>query len=105
MSNNIDNDISVAIKKLQSLFMSKMSSVDPSAVNWTSIQSNNIFHEYKGGGSTSNFINESTFLRYLYARNFDVEEAASMLANTMQWRKQFGIQDLYDGILMIYFNS
>lgn len=38
-----------------------------------------------------------TFLRYLRARNFKVDKAQKMLNETLEWRKEMNLNDLYEG--------
>lgn len=40
---------------------------------------------------------DSTYLRYLRARNNDVDKASEMLNNTITWRNTFGLPGLYRG--------
>jgi len=35
--------------------------------------------------------------RYLRARGFEIDKAVLMLKETIEWRKTFGLTDLYDG--------
>jgi hypothetical protein len=42
-------------------------------------------------------MNDSTFLRYLRARNYHLEKAKAMLDNTLKWRESFGLKDLHTG--------
>jgi len=42
-------------------------------------------------------VNDSTLLRYLRARSFDVDKAVAMLRATIEWRNSFGLSDFYDG--------
>merc|ERR1712071_363076 len=39
---------------------------------------------------------DSTFLRWLVARNFDEDEAEKMLRNSLEWRKKNQIDDILD---------
>jgi hypothetical protein len=40
-------------------------------------------------------LDDSCFLRYLRARNFDVTKAQVMLTNTLAWRKEFGVANIH----------
>lgn len=40
-------------------------------------------------------MNDSTYIRYLRARNYDVEKATKMLRATLKWRKEFGLEDIH----------
>ena len=42
-------------------------------------------------------LDDSTFLRYLRARNFNFDKAKKMLEDTLTWRDTFGLADLYKG--------
>lgn len=50
--------------------------------------------KYAGLDGTGLDLNEKTFLRYLKARNDNLDKASSMLDSTIQWRKDFGVSDL-----------
>lgn len=39
-------------------------------------------------------LDDSTFLRYLRARKFDVERAKAMLHETLKWRRNFDLENL-----------
>lgn len=39
-------------------------------------------------------MNDATFLRYLRARNFDVDKAKTMLHETLHWRRDFGVENM-----------
>ena len=41
-------------------------------------------------------LNDSCYLRYLKARNYDVEKASKLLIDTIKWRKDFGIDQLHN---------
>ena len=41
-------------------------------------------------------LNDSTFLRYLRARNGDNEKALQLLNGTIKWRKEFGLDKMND---------
>lgn len=41
-------------------------------------------------------LNDRTYLRYLHARNYDVEKAIIMLNATLQWRKDFGLSNMHE---------
>ena len=42
-------------------------------------------------------LDESTFLRYLRARQYDVSRATTLLQESIKWRKDFGLADLQKG--------
>lgn len=39
-------------------------------------------------------LNDATFLRYLRARSFDFTKASAMLTSTIQWRRDFGLEEM-----------
>jgi CRAL/TRIO, N-terminal domain len=39
-------------------------------------------------------LNDATFLRYLRARSFDFTKASAMLNSTIQWRRDFGLEEM-----------
>jgi CRAL/TRIO, N-terminal domain len=39
-------------------------------------------------------LDDACFLRYLRARNLDVAKAVTMLKATLQWRAEFGVQNV-----------
>ena len=41
-------------------------------------------------------LNDAMYLRYLRARNYDVEKAIVMLNATLQWREAFGLKNLHE---------
>ena len=41
-------------------------------------------------------LNDRTYLRYLRARNFDVDKAVIMLNATLQWRESFGLKNIHE---------
>ena len=49
-------------------------------------------------------MNDLTYLRYLRARNFDLEKSVAMLNSTIQWRSEFGLDGMHTswkGILLL----
>ena len=42
-------------------------------------------------------LDDSTFLRYLRARQFDIPKAKVMLEESIKWRNDFGLSGLKDG--------
>lgn len=42
-------------------------------------------------------VDDSTYLRYLRARNFDFEKASAMLRATIEWRHSFGLSEMLEG--------
>ena len=45
------------------------------------------------------------YLRYLRARNFDVEKAVVMLNATLQWRESFGLKNIHEWIDTVKFEN
>ena len=41
-------------------------------------------------------LNQSTYLRYLRARNFNVAKSKQLLDGTIEWRKSFGLSNLHE---------
>lgn len=57
-------------------------------------QMKELFQNSDGHGMA---MNDSTFLRYLRARNFNLDKAKAMLENTLKWREEFGLKKLHAG--------
>ena len=41
-------------------------------------------------------MNDATLLRYLRARNFDVDKSKAMLRETLNWRRDFGVENMHE---------
>lgn len=41
-------------------------------------------------------LDDAAYLRYLRARNFDIEKSIAMLEATLEWRKQFGLKEIHE---------
>jgi hypothetical protein len=41
-------------------------------------------------------LDDSTYLRYLRARNYDVNKASDMLNATIKWREDIGLKDIHN---------
>lgn len=39
-------------------------------------------------------LDDAAFLRYLRARDLNIEKAASMLSATLEWRREFGLPEV-----------
>eukprot|EP01035_Chromulina_nebulosa_P018047 gene18047-23689_t len=50
-------------------------------------------------------LNESTYLRYLKARNFNVDKSKKLLDNTIIWRDSFGLADIHTSWMPIIANE
>jgi hypothetical protein len=50
----------------------------------------------KGSPADVNFpLNDSCFLRYLRARKFDLDKAKNLLQETLNWRRDFGVEEIF----------
>jgi hypothetical protein len=70
-----------------------MSDIEPSSQSTALEAMRQTFATY-ATNADGMLLDDSTFLRYLRARQFDIEKSVSMLKATIEWRRIFGINGM-----------